>query len=956
MACYADLVSVVQLLEDISRHDQCRGFLVRKKQTIEALHENFCVLKAFLEDYPPRGAYFGEPAADFLERRIRAVVYQVEDIIIQADLKDPSHGKRGSRQLISAFMKLMICSRRQPERCDDDRVQSVGNAYPDLENVKGEVDSIVEDVMRIKNSYTTQIHLRVGPYSPANGGSSKAPGGRSTNMVGFNEYLTTIKDQVCGASSKLQVISIVGMGGIGKTTLASSMFYDALILYYFHIRVWVTVSQDYNVQKVYRSILDSMNITIKGADEEIIKGQIYKNLKGRRYLIIMDDVWDTKVLDDVKRIFPDDDNGSRIVLTTRLTNVATYADPFGFVHQMQFLSEEYSWILLRDKVFGQECCPHKLEGIGRSIAKNCRGLPLALALVGGHLCEVERTPEVWETIVSSVTSVVATNDEHYSNILSLSYNYLPHHLKACFLYMGGFPEDYEISASKLIKLWMAEGFLKSNRSKSLEEVGEEYLEDLVKRNLVLVIEKKSNGKSKVCLLHDLLRDLCIQRARDLNFSHVVDKADYFHVEGVRNQRRLHIYPTDQLGFIKVDDSGSHVRSILCLCFSWELLSFVLDFKHLRVLDMLNIEVSLDEFPASIGELFHLRYLNLDINPVYSHGMSIPISIFRLQNLQTLVIGGSICFISLPSLICKMQQLRHLEIYGINLHPIPYDARIGDKFSVLESLQTFSTVDNFQWTINTIEMIPNLKKLRVMYTDMSTGKWEKYGLNNLINLCQLEKLSIWFITFKVVSDPFPGGFAFPLNLKKLSLVGCRLPWQGLTIVGSLSYLQVLKLKSDSLVGRCWKSKQGEYPQLKYLLMQCLDIEYWQMEDTAFPCLQHLEIVNCDSLNGIPPEVGEIPTLELIEVFASKDAWNSAKQIEEEQRGMGNDVLQVRESAFWNKRQQQHRMKRRAPQPQPLSEFLHPPTLGTWTQAKTPLVPECLPLSPPRRLRSPEIFGL
>ncbi|KAL0463855.1 UNVERIFIED_CONTAM: hypothetical protein Slati_0273100 [Sesamum latifolium] len=176
--------------------------------------------------------------------------------------------------------------------------------------------------------------------------------------------------------------------------------------------------------------------------------------------------------------------------------------------------------------------------------------------------------------------------------------------------------------------------------------------------------------------------------------------------------------------------------------------------------MLNIEVSSAEFPASIGELFHLRYLNLDINPVYSHG-------------------------------------------------------------------------NFQWTINTIEMIPNLKKLRVTYTDMSTGKWEKYGLNNLINLCQLEKLSISYITFNVASDPFPEGFAFPLKLKKLSLVGCRLPWQGLTVVGSLPYLEVLKLKSDSLVGRCWKSKQGEYPQLKYLLMQDLDIEYWQMEDTAFP---------------------------------------------------------------------------------------------------------------------------
>ncbi|KAL0441131.1 UNVERIFIED_CONTAM: putative disease resistance protein [Sesamum radiatum] len=170
-----------------------------------------------------------------------------------------------------------------------------------------------------------------------------------------------------------------------------------------------------------------------------------------------------EVWDDLKRIFPDDVNGSRIMLTTRLLDVAVYAtDSFSPPHQICLLDEEKSWHLLCQEVFGQEDCPpefQELEDIGKMIARNCNGLPLATSVVGRLLANSTMTREFWGYIAENVNSVDIETDEHCSEILSLSYNHLPHHLKPCFLYFGAFRGNYEIPVTKLIKLWIAEGFL-----------------------------------------------------------------------------------------------------------------------------------------------------------------------------------------------------------------------------------------------------------------------------------------------------------------------------------------------------------------------------------------------------------------------------------------------------------------------------------------------------------------
>ncbi|KAK4414148.1 putative late blight resistance proteinR1B-8 [Sesamum alatum] len=485
------------------------------------------------------------------------------------------------------------------------------------------------------------------------------------------------------------------MGGIGKTTLAINIFNDSLVAYHFHTRVWITVSQNYHLREVLlalvASLTDQKTLDLSKKKDEKLAEHVYKNLKGRTYFIVMDDMWSTKTWDDVRKFFSDDNNGSRVLITTRLSDVAVYASSSP-LHHMHFLSEEWSWNLLRHKVLEQQNCPPELERIGRTIAKSCGGLPLAIAVVSGILAKVDRTQYHWEKIVENISAIVATNDGHFSKILTLSYNRLPCHLKACFLYMGGFLEDYRIPVSKLTKLWIVEGFLKSSGPKSIEEFAEECLKDLVKRNLVLIIKKRSNGKIRFCGLHDLVRDLFLALA--LN----------------------------------------------------------------------NYEPS--------GRLM------------------VPPSISNLQSLQTLMIrvygwerGNNILLLQIE--MWEMPQLRHLIFFHGSRLPTPLAVAPSGR-QVLENLQTFC-VDNFRFTSNVIERFPNLKKLKVYYADASGRAGAKYCLKNLVHLCQLETLNLMFYSM-YGANPLPSSFAFPPNLKKLTLSGCDIPWRRMVIIRSCLILK------------------------------------------------------------------------------------------------------------------------------------------------------------------------
>ncbi|KAL8557562.1 hypothetical protein ACS0TY_004853 [Phlomoides rotata] len=826
---YASLVSLQQTTNLILDHLHKYSISVDEREKIKAIREHVNFLIPFLENFPEK--------AHRLEEKIRDLANEAEDVI-------------------ELFMWNQF-------HRDWSVGLSRGKFESQLKRVREKIGSITGDL----------IDDRLCNLPAAISSSGVAASGKNDVVIGLDEDLLAMKDRLCG-SSKLEVIPIIGMGGIGKTTLARYAYNDSLIREYFHIRAFVQVSQDFSAEEFLQKLLASIKLSEEKmlgekkesgiaenvCNESVIAEKVYKRLKGRKYLIVVDDIWSTKAWDDVRNIFPDDKNGSRIMLTTRLSDVATYASSGSPLHGMKFKDENQSWYLLKQTMitYGEDC-PPELEDIAKDIARTCRGLPLAVVLVAGILSTAVKTQASWEKIAKNVNSVV---DGQVDKILSLSYRLLPHHLRSCFLFMAGYPEDHKIKVSRLIKLWVAEGFLKRQRGhKSLEEEAEEYLEDLVKRSLVLITSRKSNGKIKRCSLHDLVRDMCIRKAQEEKFL-VTDK--YVLPNGRKDERRISI------GHSSLNEIRSPtIHTILCFAYFLDCSSIV-NFRLLRVLEVMHYS---DCLPPQVFELFHLRYLALP----FVH--KIPAAISNLENLQTLIICSGKPH--LPLEIWRLRHLRHLIFASTYALPIPAECRIWPTLP-LENLHTLTGISDFVYTKRILKLMPNLKKLGFSTTRVQS-------LHNLANLHQLEKLKITVSRSFSWQGPH---LAFPTTLKKLTLFRGRLPWKDMSIVGSLPNLQVLKLKDNACDGDTWETSYGEFPQLKFLLIEGSNLEHWVTEKDHFPRLERLVLHICWSLREIPDSIGEISTLELIKVGSVRSSlMESVRKIQEDQQSYGNDALHV-----------------------------------------------------------------
>ncbi|KAL3537066.1 hypothetical protein ACH5RR_000432 [Cinchona calisaya] len=715
------------------------------------------------------------------------------------------------------------------------------------------------------------------------------------DIVGFDDEAKSIIDRLERGAKQLQIVAIVGMPGAGKTTLAKMVYNDFSIVSHFHVCAWCCVSQVYNKKNLLLEILTYIFGKLSNEyfemSEDDLAFKLFRSLKQRKYLIVLDDVWDISAWNSLEASFPKDACGSRIMLTSRHLDVAPKDKLDREPHVLRQLTNDEGWKLLKAKLFPRDDWPPTLCELGMQIVETCKGLPLTIVILAGTLATVDQRG--WKEVVEHISSSTVPGMEQWKNMFELSYRYLPDELKPCLLYFGAFPEDQELATKKLTWLWIAEGFVRKSQSKSLEDKAKDYLMHLISRSLVLVAKQSSTGKVKTCRVHDLLHQFCIIKAKEERFFQLLQGYDELSsFNEPHNLRRLYIY--SKLEHFK--DSRLFCPRVRCLLFShkgYRAISFNLSFiigvfKLLRVLDLSKIPEGFT-FPREVEILVHLRYLAV-------RGMinSIPSSVANLSNLETFIVFSSAKF-QIDN-IWNLKKLRHLQINGTHFQAgfsVPCDYL--DSSAELCNLDTCSTI-HLSWENleKILRKFPNIHKLKVKLIKHGASTGESNKVLVLDYLSKLESLNVSHYSGWMFSRQWQIEFCFPSNLRKLTLSDFRLSWSKMSAIGNLPNLEVLKLLENAFIGKIWSMEdERQFPKLSFLKLEGLDIVRWTASESEdhLPCLVKLVLRNCFELKEVPSCLGNFSTLQMIEVFRCSNATSSVNQIQEEQVSMGNEDLKV-----------------------------------------------------------------
>lgn len=669
--------------------------------------------------------------------------------------------------------------------------------------------------------------------------------------------------------------------GQGKTTLANKVYNDPSVKYSFHKIAWCSVSQMYQLKRLLQHILTDVTGVDYGKNhemsEEELTEKLYRCLKGYQYLIVLDDIWDIEAWYKLKESFPNDSNGSRVMITSRIHDIASQTKLASSIHPLHPLSTEKSWELLQKKLFNEDEIPENLFEVGMKIVKLCEGLPLSIVVIAGVLAIRVRDLTWWKEIATNHTSKIG---EGSMNILELSYTHLSEHLKPCFLYFGAFQQGKNVKVKRLIRLWVAEGLIPKIGEGRLDDVAMNFLMNLIDRSLAIVIERSSNAGIKRCRIHDLLFELCLAKVEEQRFLRSLKDAKCpLNIQFKQQRLSIHIM---WWSFLKSNPTASYVRTLIIPDNDYSYTdtnnsSFFMKFKFLRVLD-LEYGVLFYQFPEEITSLIHLRYLA--IKGIYF----LPSNIDSLLFLEVLCVYSETAKIMVPSSIWKMKTLRH-----IYLKCEPYFS-FGN--SLLEGAQ-LDNVDTISWlTIcgneyskELLRRFPKVRKLKFRFYDDQRQWLQLPALDLLRNLESLD------VRCLLLGMKFPCDLRLPSTLKEFTLSTTGLPWSVLSAVAKLPNLEVLKLLQP-FVGQKWDMEDEVFMKLKFLKIRSTDIQEWNAYADSFPCLERLVLEKCENLEEIPLDFGQISTLDLIEVHScSNGTETSAREIQKAQLDNGNDGFVV-----------------------------------------------------------------
>ncbi|XP_068343084.1 putative disease resistance protein RGA3 [Pyrus communis] len=468
----------------------------------------------------------------------------------------------------------------------------------------------------------------------------------------------------------LSVKAIVGMGGLGKTTLAKSIFNDDAIGGHFQEKMWVCVSNPFDVNSILNRMLESLNSNRTGfTSQEALLNNLKERLKGKRYMLILDDVWNEA--EDLWSSFTDclsmlnSAPGSITIVTTRSEKVASIMGTMPKC-DLELLSKEDCWSILKGEALpngNARSLDSDQEGIGRAIAEKCAGVPL-VAKVLGSLMRSKNSRREWSSILESKIWELPNEDQKIMSVLKLSFdNLTPSSLKQCFAYCSMFVKDSEIEKDELVQLWMAQGYLHSSPNISMEDIGNEYFNILLQNSLFQ--DAREEYGTTICKMHDLVHDLAEKAFKSESLMRDLDQMDDDEIE---IQHVAHISSTTIERIPK--GSVERLRSLFVDC---KVPSNTFQrFRDLRTLNLFYAEI--EELPISIGKLKRLRYLNISCTRI----KELPKSIGKLYNLETLRMS----YIDIKTFPRELENL-------INLRHVYFDEDVEVPFGMtrLTHLQT-----------------------------------------------------------------------------------------------------------------------------------------------------------------------------------------------------------------------------------------------------------------------------
>ncbi|CAN4101955.1 unnamed protein product [Withania somnifera] len=674
------------------------------------------------------------------------------------------------------------------------------------------------------------------------------------------------------------------------------------------IRSFFTNAEQGLHKDLWKRVLDVAYEAKDVIDSIIIRDnadKLWKQLFGKRYLIVLDDLWDIESWDELTRPFPEVEKGSRIILTTRQKEVALHVKRNSDPLNLRLLRPEESWELLEKRVFGKEICPDELLDVGKEIARNCKGLPLVADLIAGVIVGLEKKKTVWLEIQSNLSSFILNSEIDVMKVIELSYDHLPVHVKPCFLHFVSYPKDTAVDVDVLKENLHAEGLVERTEMKSVEEVMEIYLNNLISSSLVIFFNEI--GDDPTCQLHDLVHDLCLKKAREEKFFDQISSSASSSSSSDLMPRIVNInYDNEHLrlnnfvlfGSKKKRHSVKHLYSLDITGGE----SDICHLRHLRLLRVLYLDSSFimvkDCLLNEICMLNHLRCLC-----IRTKIKSLPLSLSNLWNLDILKVDNNRNTLVLLPRIWDLVKLRVLVVVSCSFFNIDKDEQMPiTEDSKLENLRVLKelVLSYSKNTEDIFKRFPNLQRLQFVLKeswDYSTGR---YWFPKLDFLTELEFLRVNKYESSNTNDSGPSveinrtwDFHFPSNLKILQLSEFLLTSNSLSTIGRLPNLEELFFKRTTIQGKEWNMvEEDTFEKLKYLYLAEMNLIKWEVGEECFPMLEKLELCKCHKLKEIPARFGDICSLKIIQLVESPQLEDSAKIIKEYvEEMMGENTFQI-----------------------------------------------------------------